>query len=170
MEISTPAGILPDQNRQHFTMDQKIYQLTYRSKARQGITTEEVLEIVDEAIAFNRRMEITGCLVFHQGYFVQILEGEKETVAPLYERIKKDSRHSQFDVLSKGMARERVFPSWNMGYMELDDTAFGDKDEFAIQAKKTLDTISTKNDFTPKVFWYNVHTLLSGTSFYKESN
>ena len=126
------------------------------------------MEIVDQAIAFNRRSGLTGCLVFDQGYFVQILEGEKQIVEDLYRKIRKDHRHLQLDILSKGWAKERMFTSWNMGYIDLDERQEGEKNKLVRQARQELESASVKNEFTPKVFWYNVYHLLSGSKFYRD--
>ncbi|QBA63529.1 BLUF domain-containing protein [Muriicola soli] len=150
-------------------MNNKIFQLTYRSRASEGIGKEQIMEIVEEAAAFNSRFDITGCLVFDQGYFIQILEGEKETINELYKKITKDRRHFQFEILSKGEATDRLFKSWDMGYIFMEDFVVGEKEEVVKKARKELDTISIKNDFTPKVFWYNVYTLLTDSKFYKSN-
>lgn len=147
-------------------MDKGIYQLTYRSKAREGLTTEQVMEIVDEAISFNRRSDITGCLVFDQGYFIQILEGEKDAVVDLYQKIKKDDRHQQPEILSRGWAPHRMFSSWKMGFINMKEMENGEKKGFVKEARQEMEKTTVKHDFTPKVFWYNVFHLLEGTKFY----
>lgn len=150
-----------------FGINKNVFQLTYRSRAAEGLTTSQIMEIVDEAVGFNNPHDITGCLVFDQGFFIQLLEGEKAIVEQLYTKIKKDKRHFQFEILSKGWTSERQFKSWDMGYISMEDYALGEKAELVSKARKALDTISTKNDFTPKVFWYNIYTLLTASKFYK---
>ena len=54
-----------------------------------------------------------------------------------------------------------------MGYIELPEEIKGEKEELAKKAKEELAKISTMNDFTSKVFWYNIHSLLTETKFYK---
>jgi len=53
--------------------------------------------------------DITGCLLFHHGQFIQILEGDKSTVDDLIVKIKKDHRHSYFYKLAEGCAIFRLF-------------------------------------------------------------
>ena len=166
-----PAGILPEDKADTCkVMNKTVYQLTYRSKATEKIGQEQIMEIVDEAIAFNRRHDITGCLLFDQGYFLQILEGEKQTVNTLYQKIKKDPRHLQIDILSKGMSSQRIFTAWNMGFVNMQHLEIGQRMKLLEQARSALDTISIKDDFTPKVFWYNVFHLLSGSKFYRDTD
>jgi hypothetical protein len=125
------------------------------------------MEIIDEAIAFNSQIGVTGCLVYDRGYFLQLLEGEKVPVDQLYKNIKKDPRHSEAEILSTGWTKSRIFESWKMGYVEMPENTAEEKAEFAKDAKKELGDVSTKDDFTSKVFWYNVHSLLTETLFYK---
>jgi hypothetical protein len=148
-------------------MIHKIYQLIYRSKAQPNMKQEQIRQIIDEAIAFNAQVGITGCLVSDRGYFLQLLEGEKNAVDELYKKIKIDSRHSQAEILSTGYTKNRIFESWKMGYVEMLAKTTEEKEELARNAKKELELVSTKDDFTSKVFWYNVHSLLKENLFYK---
>ena len=148
----------------------KVYQLTYRSKAIEDITPNDVYEIVKTAKEFNSSLDITGCLIFDNGYFIQILEGKKEYVEELYFKIKKDRRHTFANVLSKGIAPKRIFENWDMAYMNLTDLAVGDKKELVRKAQNELQNISTKTNFTTKVFWYNINELLGEDRFYKSSS
>ncbi len=148
-------------------MNSKVYQLIYRSKAQPDITIEQIKEIIDKAISFNNEAGISGCLVHDRGYFLQLLEGEKESVDQLYKKIKKDVRHTKAEILSTGHTKNRLFGSWEMGFVEQFPKASGIKKDFAVKAKKELGNVTTKNDFTSKVFWYNVHSLLTESLFYK---
>ncbi|WP_297766434.1 BLUF domain-containing protein, partial [uncultured Muriicola sp.] len=90
-----------------------------------------------------------------------------EKVTQLYLNIKKDRRHAHLEILSKGWSSKRVFDDWGMGYLEMKDVKIGKKEDLVITAMNELTNISVKNDFTLKVFWYNVHALLTETKFYK---
>ncbi len=148
-------------------MNPKVYQLIYRSKAQPTMKQEQIRQIIDEAMAFNGRVGITGCLVYDRGYFLQLLEGEEKAVDELYKKIKKDARHSEAEILSTGYTKKRIFESWRMGYVELLAKTTEEKEELAENAKNELANASTKDDFTSKVFWYNVHALLTEIVFYK---
>ncbi|NNJ89786.1 MAG: BLUF domain-containing protein [Eudoraea sp.] len=145
----------------------KVYQLTYRSKAIPDLPLKEIQKIIEVAKDFNSTNEISGCLIFDNGYFVQILEGDEEKVTKLYSKIKIDRRHTQMEVLSKGWSSKRVFNDWGMGYLEMKELKIGKKEDLVQNAMNELTNISVKNDFTLKVFWYNVHALLTETKFYK---
>ncbi|MBT8297991.1 MAG: BLUF domain-containing protein, partial [Maribacter sp.] len=57
-----------------------LYHLTYRSIAIPEISVEQIEEILKIARDFNSKNDISGCLVFSKGYFIQLLEGNKDTI------------------------------------------------------------------------------------------
>lgn len=66
----------------------------------------------------NPSKDITGVLLHSDDYFIQYLEGDKDIIK-LYDQIKGDARHKNVVLLSYGPLKERVFPSWHMGYKNL---------------------------------------------------
>jgi hypothetical protein len=41
----------------------------------------------------NNDLKITGILMYSDGNFLQVLEGQKDLIDPLFKKIKQDSRH-----------------------------------------------------------------------------
>ncbi len=64
----------------------------------------------------NTILNITGCLFFHDGKFVQFLEGEEEKVRPLFNLIKTDNRHKEIVLLSTETTKNRLFNDWSVVY------------------------------------------------------
>jgi hypothetical protein len=58
-------------------------------------------------------------LLFRSGNFLQVLEGKKETVLALYEKIVRDPRHTRRKTLFQGNSIQRDFPDWSMGFHDL---------------------------------------------------
>lgn len=144
-----------------------LYQLTYRSEAKLGITAEDIISILRQSEANNPKYEITGCLVFNEGYFVQLLEGEKEIVKERFAIIEADKRHEMVEVLSEGQTSERMFEDWKMAYIKLPDDP-DSKLESQVKADlKTLEENAERPNFTSKVFWYNVYSLLDEKGFFR---
>lgn len=55
----------------------------------------------------NNEDDITGILLFSEGNFFQVLEGKKEKVLALYEKIKLDDRHRNIiKILSREIHKE----------------------------------------------------------------
>lgn len=91
-----------------------MYYLIYTSAAEPGVREIEMHDILTEAIRNNELRNLTGLLVYDDGMFIQMLEGEKEDVEFIFEKIKKDERHFDVRTLSSGLSQMRHFPDWRM--------------------------------------------------------
>jgi hypothetical protein len=68
----------------------------------------------------NAELGVTGMLLYKDGNFMQVLEGDEGAVRGLYERIAADPRHGGEITLQQGFAEGRQFPDWSMGFRDLD--------------------------------------------------
>jgi hypothetical protein len=94
---------------------QTLYQTVYCSLASEGVDEHTVARIVEQAHAANPGLGITGMLVFGDGVFFQWIEGPRDHIVPLMDRIRADPRHRQVVTLSESEeVRERLFPDWDM--------------------------------------------------------
>lgn len=98
-----------------------IYSLIYRSVAKEGFRRPDVQKMLERARVYNHVHDITGCLVEHEGIFLQMIEGSEEEVLTLYQRIERDTRHEEFRVLCKERILNRLFGEWNMLYTDFTD-------------------------------------------------
>lgn len=62
----------------------------------------------------NIRCDITGLLVADNEFFVQVLEGERQSVSDTFLRIGQDYPHNSVAILSVTDNSERLFPAWSM--------------------------------------------------------
>lgn len=144
-----------------------LYQLTYRSEAKLGITAEDINSILRQSEANNPKFQITGCLVYNEGYFVQLLEGEKEIVKERYSIIELDKRHDLVEVLSEGETMDRMFEDWKMAYIKLPDQPVTKLENKVKADLKAMEEAAERPNFTSKVFWYNVYSLLEEKGFFR---
>lgn len=80
----------------------------------------DLMAILTTAVRFNSKNEITGVLYYGNGYFVQCLEGEEKAVYDVfYNRIVKDSRHQNCEILSYKPVDELLFQRWSMKFAPL---------------------------------------------------
>jgi len=85
------------------------------------MTGDELTALLTKARTYNRSHAITGMLIYIDGSFLQILEGEPSAVLALNERIKSDPRHSGvINMLSRTIS-QRAFADWSMGFKEAAD-------------------------------------------------
>jgi hypothetical protein len=93
------------------------FRLIYSSAAAPGLAAAQLEEMLAESRIRNRAHGITGVLVFVEGAFLQILEGQKAEVLKLMERIELDPRHSGVKVFYEEEVAECAFESWSMAYL-----------------------------------------------------
>ena len=97
-----------------------LYNLVYVSNRPSSCDDEEIQNILTTSRKNNLKEKITGVLLHSENRFLQYLEGNKDEIMSLYERIAKDTRHTLCNILYHVPIPYRVFPSWQMGYKDLD--------------------------------------------------
>jgi hypothetical protein len=114
-----------------------LYYLIYFSKACQLMQEEDLTKLLHQSRQWNEAHSLTGMLVYLEGRFVanaegrfmQVLEGPKDEVQYIFEKIKHDNRHHRVMELSNGLLDKRNFKGWQMGFesinLETDNTANG---------------------------------------------
>lgn len=91
-----------------------LVELKYLSEAETSVNVWGLTAIVDASVAWNKSHEITGILFFEQGFFGQVLEGPRNEVEEIWNRIKNDTRHHDIELLSITEIEARRFPKWSM--------------------------------------------------------
>ena len=106
-----------------------ITSVTYTSLARLDLQASDLEEIHRAARELNALDGITGLLVFNGTHFLQIVEGAREAIDDLLERLRRDPRHTGLEVRDRHRIAQRSFPDWSMelvrvkaGYFEARDT------------------------------------------------
>jgi len=139
-----------------------MYTLTYESVATNKISGTEMEELLEKARANNQRDDITGCLIYYKGGFVQLLEGSKEKIETLYDKIKKDPRHKNVTLFSDDEISKRTFPNWGMAYYPIDEnnTNKYEYEQFKRNLILMADLIEPTN-VTSKQFWIKIKTMIA---------
>ncbi len=92
------------------------YAISYVSSAIEDLYDEEVDIILHQTKTYNNENDITGLLVYSEGNFFQLIEGEKKVVNDLYNRkIVKDPRHNN---IVKFLEKEITEPSYDGYYVD----------------------------------------------------
>ena len=93
------------------------YQIMYSSEAAEPMTVTGLEQILTDARAGNELRNVTGALVYVDGVFFQILEGDEDVVRNLMKSIASDSRHHSVKVVYEAEVDARAFESWRMAYL-----------------------------------------------------
>lgn len=98
-------------------------QLIYASAATVDFPDEELKELLKIARRNNEPLAVSGMLLYHEGSFLQILEGEESVVLALYDKIEADPRHDNVKMLLRSEIEERSFGDWKMGFYDASGSA-----------------------------------------------
>ncbi|MFN8577859.1 MAG: BLUF domain-containing protein [Candidatus Sericytochromatia bacterium] len=126
-----------------------LYKLIYSSRENIKFTDDVLKAILDKANKHNSKNDITGVFLYIDGNIIQLLEGEKDDIEALFERISKDNRHKNIKVLIKGSAEERTFPEWYMGFKSMN---YSDYSEY-------LKKINYLHDISPTIVFSQENSL-----------
>jgi hypothetical protein len=68
----------------------------------------------------NLEAGVTGALVSVGPAFVQAIEGRRDIVTALFDRIYRDPRHSHMEIIDCSTIRTREFGDWTLAYHRVD--------------------------------------------------
>lgn len=117
----------------------------YASRATASHSAADIQHLLERARHNNVERGITGMLLFIEGSFFQVLEGDAEIVDKIYETIVRDARHDRVTQIIREPISKRSFGEWSMGFAavgRMDATqAVGENDFFG--SAECLERIST---------------------------
>lgn len=100
------------------------YSLIYISSAVDKLPLEGLEDLLKVSRQNNKERGITGLLILKDYVIVQYIEGQKQDIKELFEKIKNDKRHFDVTVLKEEEIETRLFEDWSMGckyYESLDE-------------------------------------------------
>ena len=100
----------------------EIYRLAYMSYAQIEEDGSNLMELVLQSRKNNQRNNITSLLIHGQAMFIQVLEGEKQQLEAVFDKIKQDPRHSHVSVIFTETIPKRRFQHWFLKYLPLNQT------------------------------------------------
>ncbi|MGI9285928.1 MAG: BLUF domain-containing protein [Pseudomonadales bacterium] len=92
----------------------------YVSTAVSRMSEDDLVHLLRQARRRNKRLDITGMLLYQNGRFMQVLEGDEDQVNEIYLAIQNDWRHKNVDTLRAEQIERRNFPDWSMGFRNID--------------------------------------------------
>jgi hypothetical protein len=105
----------------------------YASAARSKYSEAALFELLKRARMNNAGLGVTGMLLYSDGSFFQVIEGDAGVVDALYTKIAADPRHEKVTQIIREPIRARQFDDWTMGYLKM--------------TQQEIETIEGLNDF-----------------------
>ena len=93
-------------------------QLIYTSEAKNNFSPSELQNLLLTVRRNNDRDAITGMLLYEDGTFLQVLEGENDVIESTYQRIAADKRHHKIMLIARFEIDHRSFHDWEMGFFD----------------------------------------------------
>lgn len=93
--------------------------LIYVSSATAACDVAELENILVASARNNTPLQVTGMLLYAEGNFMQVLEGEEAAIDETYARIARDHRHTDIFVIEREPIEQRSFDQWSMGFRRL---------------------------------------------------
>ena len=116
----------------------KLTSVTYTSLARLDLQSADLEDIHRTAREVNALEGITGLLVFNGTHFLQIIEGAEDAIDELVEKLRRDPRHTGFEVRDRQRVDARSFPDWSMELVRVKASYFDAKDTIADRLPGTV--------------------------------
>jgi len=103
-----------------------MHHIIYMSRAATELKPTDLAALLVQSRRNNEQAGITGALVYGDGQFMQVLEGDEAAVMDCYQRIAQDPRHDAVFKLADKAIEERYFVNWSMAFHELPPDQFTD--------------------------------------------
>jgi len=107
-----------------------LYHIIYASRASHPFVIDEIQDFLSECQKNNKENDVTGMLLYDNGCFFQIIEGEKDVLLNLFESIEADKRHDKVVVIISESIPKRNFGRWSMGYADVSRSDLSNLDGF----------------------------------------
>ena len=102
----------------------------YVSSATRLMSETELKSLLEVSRERNAADGLTGMLLYKDGSFMQVLEGEEEPLKQTCNRIGRDPRHRGIIFLCEEETAERSFVGWAMGFRSVASGGAGESARF----------------------------------------
>lgn len=97
------------------------YVISYVSTVHPQVSNYDIAKLMDFIKTNNNTLNITGILIYSDGNFFQILEGEKFLIKMLFDKIKKDVRHYNIIKMLDKEIKVNSFSEYNSSFTVISD-------------------------------------------------
>ena len=113
--------------------------LVYVSSATSEMSEQDLVMLLEQSRSRNRKLNVTGMLLYANGNFFQVLEGQREDVEEIYRSILRDERNTGNIELINEEITEQTFPQWSMGFAYLTNEKIAAMDGYSEFLRKNIE-------------------------------
>ena len=92
-----------------------LYSICFISNSVQLLQEDELESFLAHSIVHNVVRNISGILLYNEGTFFEVMEGEYVDISVLISKIKRDSRHNNVTIMIEQEISNRLFDSFQTG-------------------------------------------------------
>ncbi|MAN58725.1 MAG: hypothetical protein CMC08_02685 [Flavobacteriaceae bacterium] len=96
-----------------------MHTISYLSRIKKGVDNDALNELFSITKSNNDRYNVTGTLLFSEGFFFQILEGQRDVLKSLFHTIQHDARHEDILIIKNQLTTKRLFKDYRTGFSVL---------------------------------------------------
>jgi ABC-type tungstate transport system permease subunit len=93
-------------------MTDELISLIFVSAEKHPMGSRDLEQLFRTSHTNNSRRNVTGALLYADGSFMELLEGEKSVIDKLFRKIEQDARHHFVMLIDRSPLQEREFSSW----------------------------------------------------------
>jgi hypothetical protein len=114
--------------------------IVYMSTSVTLLDDDQLIDILNSARKNNLKYNVTGVLLYSEGVFIQVLEGNEADVDAIFSKIQADTRHKNIMTLIDAPIEQRDFADWAMGF----STAHANKVADLVGYLKSTDKLNNR--------------------------
>jgi hypothetical protein len=96
-----------------------MFHIIYMSSAVVPFSPADLQALLEISRRNNTALGVTGLLLYKDGNFLQVIEGDQGGVEQLFAKISLDQRHGNVVAFFKEDIPAREFPDWSMAFRNL---------------------------------------------------
>ena len=97
-----------------------LHRIIYISSATRLLSESDLSALLAVSRRNNAAEGLSGMMLYHDGSFLQVLEGPEAAVSQRFAHILRDPRHRSVIRLWEGAVTARAFAQWQMALVQLD--------------------------------------------------
>lgn len=95
-----------------------LYRIIYISRLNFKPSYRKIKALKQQVVSNNQQRNITGFLLFNKEYFIGAIEGERTVLNELFNKMTKDQRHFDIEIVSYESIEDRTFNNWGLTLLE----------------------------------------------------
>lgn len=136
-----------------------VYSIIYTSRSQNSFHIDEIKKMLLKAKQFNKVNNITGIILYYKLQFIQLIEGDKESIESLYKDIQADKRHFDVETIISTFSKQSLWTEWSMAFYDFSNTT-DQSDYLRLLLEASFEDVNSKQKDSKVLTTLRQHTSL----------